>query len=82
MKEAPTSLLHAQLHRSQTATPLTVRLDHAVEDAISDLGRINYRMIWVPQPQSGITDMTLRQIEAVCSRLLQAVEAYRIGNAP
>ncbi len=81
MKEAPTSLLHAQLHRSQTATPLTVRLDHAVEDAISDLGRINYRMIWIPQPKSGPSELTLRQIEAVCSRLLQAVEAYRIGNA-
>lgn len=66
-----------QLEASQTAKPDEINLYGAVLDRASDLKRITDGICYGRNPPG---DFTLKKIEAVASRLLQAAEAYRLAH--
>ena len=73
-----TVLLHARLLASQDATPETVAIDRAVETAIHDLRRVERGIVWGKNPPA---EFTVRRVEAICSRLLEAAQAHRLSIA-
>lgn len=69
-------LLHARLLASQEASAPVVNIDAAIETAVADLRRIERGIIWGRNPPG---ELTLRKVEGIASRLLQAAEAYRLA---
>lgn len=72
------AILEARLTASLTAPVAVIDLDRAIEAAIIDLRRIERGIVWGRNPPS---EFTARKIEAVSSRLLGSVQAWRLGTA-
>ncbi len=70
--------LRARLVASQTATPRQISIVRAIEDARSNLLRIESHIIHRENPPG---EFTRRKIASVASRLLQAAMAEGMGDA-